>query len=114
MNAPVNEFPTLPATVDPVEVASRISIRGTRGAIGASTIEIVALAKRVLQLTTLADLAFDLLTTADLAMEEKQPEIRRSLAHAVRLKVSDLGFALEAIGYGQDQPAQEKTDVTED
>jgi len=114
MNALADQFPTLLATIDPVEIASRISIQGTRGAIGASTIEIVALAKHVIQLTTLADLAFDLLTTADLAMAEKQPEIRRSLAHAVRLKVSDLGFALEAIGYGQDQSAQEKTDVTED
>ena len=71
------------------------------------------MAHRILQLTTLADLTFKMLGTADLAIAETRPETRRALAAAVKLEVSDVGFALEALGYGQ-QPSPEETKHVED
>lgn len=103
-DAPAPAAPSLAdqaALIDAVEVASRIVSRGSRAAIGASTIDIIAMAHRLLQLTTLADLTFKLLSTADLAVAEKRPDVRRSLNAAVQLELSDVGFALETLGYGQ-------------
>ncbi len=99
--------------IDAIEVASRIAVQGSRAAIGASTVEIVAMAHRLLQLATLADLTFELLTTADLTIAETRPETRKSLTQAVRLKVSDVGAQLEALGYGQSQQ-EEKTNAKQD
>jgi hypothetical protein len=101
------------AVVDAVEVASRIVVRGARGAIGASTAEIVAMAHHVMRLATLADLTFELLEIADRAVAEKRPEEKRALGHAVKWKCSDVGFALEKLGYGRLESQQEKTDATE-
>lgn len=92
------------ALIDAVEVAARIAAQGARGAIGASTVEIAAMAHRLLQLTMLADLTFKLLLTADAALAETRTDVRRTLNAAVRLEVSDVGFALEALGYGQNEP----------
>jgi hypothetical protein len=101
------------AAIDAVEVAARIVAgQGTRAAIGASAAEIIALAALIMKLAKLADLTFDLLSTADLAVEEKRPEQRKRLTAAVRLQVGDVAGALEALGYGQQQPPKENDDVT--
>lgn len=94
-------YPTLIASVDPVEVASRICAQGSRAAIQASTVEIMALADRLIRLTTVADFTFDLLTTADLALAEKNGDTRAELRKLVRQKIDDVGLALEDLGYGR-------------
>jgi hypothetical protein len=103
MTAAPEAYPTLVATVDPIEVASRITTHGARGAIQASTVEILALADRLIRLATLADLTADMLATADLALAQNNPETRRALTKLVRQKISDVGASLEALGYGQPQ-----------
>lgn len=107
--APASGKPTLAdqvAAIDAVALAARIcAARGTRAAIAASAAEIIAIAAQLLQLVKLADLTFDMLTTADAAQDEKQPDQQRRLRHAVRLKIGDVGAALEALGYRNEQPA---------
>jgi hypothetical protein len=111
--APAPAPPTLAdrvAAIDAVEVASRIIARGTRAAIGASAIEIIAMAHRLIHLTTLADLTFDMLQSADTAQDETLPEQKRRLRAAVRLKVGDVGAALEELGYGQPETTINQTE----
>lgn len=95
------------AAVDAVAVAARIiATQSTRAAIGASTTEIIAMARLAIQLVKLADLTFDMLTTADAAQDETRPDQKLRLRHAVKLKISDVGAALEALGYRvETQPA---------
>lgn len=94
------------AAIDAIGVAARIAAtQGTRAAIGASAAEIIAIAQHLIRLSKLADLTFDMLTTADAAQDEKQPDQQRRLRHAVRLQIGDVGAALEALGYRNEQPA---------
>jgi hypothetical protein len=93
------------AAIDAVEVAARIvATQGTRAAIGASTTEIIALAQMTMRLTTLADLTFQMLGTADAYESANDQDARRALKLKVTQGISDVGFALEALGYGAVQP----------
>lgn len=100
------------AAIDATEVAVRIMAQGARAAIGASTIEIVAMAKRLMALAVLADLTFDMLATADMVHAQRDPEARQALQRAVRQKIDVIGVSLEALGYGQDTQAEGETDGT--
>lgn len=102
------------AAIDAVETASRIVTRGARAAIGASTVEILAMAKHILQLSTLADLTFDMLSTSDqieVARSEEERERQRALRNTLAQKVSDVGAALEALGYGQDSTTTTEEEI---
>ena len=92
------------ALVDATGVAARIAAHGARAAIGASTVEVVAMASRLMALATLADLTFDMLATADLVQEARDAETRRALKAEVSRRISVVGASLEALGYGQPQP----------
>jgi hypothetical protein len=87
------------AAVDAVEVASRIMAQGSRAAIRASTVEIIALADQLIRLSTLADITFELLTLADRRAPDDKPDQVRALNAAVVQQISDVGAALEALGY---------------
>jgi hypothetical protein len=104
------------AFVDAVAIASRILSSGARGAIGASTVEIVALAQRLLALQTLADLTFDMLATADQFETVTDLDARTALRREVAQKIAVLGASLEALGFGETQSEttnQEKNDGTD-
>lgn len=104
------------AAIDATAVASQIMAYGARAAIGASTVEIVAMAKRLLALSALADLTFDMLATADAVQAERNLDNRKVLQRTFKARVDFVGVSLEALGYGQQQqPApqqEEKNDGT--
>jgi hypothetical protein len=108
VQAPPPAKPTLAdqvAAIDAIEVAARVcASSGTRAAIGASAAEIIAMAAQLLQLVKLADLTFDMLRTANALQDENNPDQQRRLRHAVRLQIGDVGAALEALGYRDEQP----------
>jgi hypothetical protein len=96
------------AAIDAAEVAARIVAQGARAAIGASTIEIVAMATRMVRLAALADLTFEMLTLADELQEARDLDARKVLAVKVKRKIDVVGASLEALGYGQQQPPQQE------
>lgn len=98
------------AAVDTAEVAARIAAHGARAAIGASTVELVALARRFMALLTIAELTYDMLATADLLPAQDNAEARHALKVEISQKISVIGASLEALGYGQPTPEEEKTD----
>jgi hypothetical protein len=104
------------AAIDAIALAARIVGHGSRAAIGASTVEIIALARSVLTLSHIADLAFDMLSAADRFHAERNLDTRRAMRRAVDEKIDLLGASLEALGYGQpitnqENLEEEKTDV---
>jgi len=106
------------AFVDALKVAALIMSSGPRAAIGASTVEILALAKHLLRLQALADLTYEMLSAAD-ALQAAPPDLgaRTRLRREVTQKIGVVGASLEALGYGQQpdeqsqgQPQEEKSD----
>lgn len=99
------------AAIDALVVAAEIIAHGSRAAIGASTVEIMAMARHLTRLSDLADLAFDMLATADLIQAQSDPDTRRALQRAVRQKIDVIGVALETLGYGKELQQEENNDV---
>ena len=99
--------------IDAIEVASSIVATGRRGAVGASTMEIIALAHLTAQLLTLADHVFEMMQTAD-ALQAAHPGDRAGMRTIFKQQVSDVGFELEALGYPKltptISPSQENQD----
>lgn len=93
------------AAVDPIAVANAIVAQGKRGAIKASTVEIIAMATLLTALVRAADIAFDVLATADRLLDEKDPAVRRAIADQTRSKISDLAAELLKLGYGIADPS---------
>ncbi|RJF70898.1 hypothetical protein [Rhodopseudomonas palustris] len=87
------------AAIDAIEVASRIVAHGARAAIGASTVEIIALASATIHLAKLADLTFAMMISADAMRAEREPARRLGLGRVLARQIADLGVALEALGY---------------
>ena len=102
------------AAIDATAVASQIMAYGARAAIGASTVEIIALAYRLQALSALADLTFDMLANADAVQAERNLDNRKALQRTFKARVNSVGAALEALGYGQqpDTTSQETIDGT--
>src|SRR5262249_26694024 len=100
-NAPAAPLaPTAPSFDDQVAAVATLIARGARAAIGASTIELVAVARHLIALQNVADLTFDMLSSADRLLETKDPDLRRAMQRQVRQKISVVGASLEALGYG--------------
>lgn len=114
MNAPVSP-PRLAAideamaSIDVMAVALRIVSGGPRGAIQASTVEILALAQMALKLCVVTDQTFDMFLTAERALGETNAETRRSIRKTVTGQIATIGVALEALGYGNPTATEEKT-----
>jgi hypothetical protein len=116
VSADTEATPTRPATladqvalVDVDAVAARIASSGPRFAIQASTIEIIAMAVRIGRLRTIADLTYDMLAFADIVTAQRDRDTRAALRPELSQKISVLGAALEALGYGQStSPAPEE------
>lgn len=101
------------AAVDALDVATRIIANGARAAIGASTVELVALARRTLALQTLADLTFEMIAAIDGIRAGMPPAELAALRRVVDRKASLVEASLEALGFQFPQPQQgEETDVT--
>ncbi len=97
------------ALVDAVAVAARIAAHGSRQAMQASTIEILAIAKHLLCLSDLVDLTYDMLAFADVVQGERDRDTRAVLRRELSQKISVIGASLEALGYGQStSPAPEE------
>ncbi|MFH0302661.1 hypothetical protein AAFX91_36955 [Bradyrhizobium sp. 31Argb] len=97
------------ALVDVDAVATRIASSGPRFAIQASTIEIIAMAVLIGRLRTIADLTYDMLAFADIVTAQRDRDTRAALMSELSKKISVLGAALEALGYGQPtSPAPEE------
>jgi hypothetical protein len=115
MNDQPAKGPTLAdqvAAVDALFVARQIATYGTRTAIQASTVEIMALAQFVMRLSALAELTFDMLAAADAVRDETNLDNRKALQRDFACRVDLVGVSLEALGYGH-QPEttnQEKPD----
>jgi hypothetical protein len=108
--APPPSFAEQVAATDPAEVAARIAAHGARAAIGASTVELVALAQRFMALLTIADLTYEMLANADRLPAEADAEARRAKKLEVSHQISVIGASLEALGYGQSESPEEKPD----
>lgn len=97
------------ASIDVMAVALRIVSGGPRGAIQASTVEVLALAQMALKLCVVTDQTFDMFVTADRALQETSPEARRAIRKSVNDRIAAIGAALEALGYGQQPQAKENS-----
>lgn len=85
--------------VDVLATVARILSSGTRGAISASTVEIIAMARFAMDLCAITDLTFEMFLTAD-----SIPDVRDTAACAgIKQEVSDriavIGALLEKLGY---------------
>jgi hypothetical protein len=96
------------AFVDALKVATLIMSSGARGAIQASTVEILALARHLLRLQALADLTYEMLATADLLQAAADLDAKKALRREVTRKIDVVGASLEALGYGQQQPQDQQ------
>ena len=107
---PVGTPPSLAdqiAFVDAVKVASLICAKGPRSAIQASTVDIIAMAQRLLRLSDLADLTYELLAATD-TLPPPGPALD-AVKRLASEKISVIGASLEALGYGQQcQPVQQE------
>jgi hypothetical protein len=92
--------------IDTVELASRITALGVRGAMSASTVGIVAMAHRLLALETLASLTYELLNPR--AEDQSDAPIDAAAMAALRAvtiqQIGDVGAQLETLGYAADSP----------
>lgn len=95
------------ADVNAIAAAEAIVAAGPRGAIQASTVEIMAIAMLLLQLCAIADRTYDLFGTADQLEAERDPARRAALRTQVAEQISAIGHRLEALGYGQSSPTKE-------
>lgn len=89
------------ALVDAVAVATRIEVAGSRQAIQASTIEIIAMARRLLRLNDIIDLTHDMLAFSDVVVAQRDRAVRELMRRELKEKISVIGASLEALGYGQ-------------
>jgi hypothetical protein len=107
------------AAIDALAVADRIGRQALRGAMAASSIEIVALARRLLRLEGCAAATFELLTSIDRMHDDpKAPDIAQQ-RRAVFACVEQIGNALGALGYvpqelTQDQSPKPATETIND
>lgn len=97
------------AAVDAIAVAARVIASGTRSAMGASTVEILALAQAVMQLHLLAQLTVEMLVTADEAATTTDRAALGPLLETLRNQAEGIGNHLVSIGYAPlQQPTTEK------
>ncbi|UGA45984.1 hypothetical protein HU230_0008075 [Bradyrhizobium quebecense] len=96
------------ALINPDDVAARIASSSTRFAIQASTIEIIAMARRIEQLRPIVDRTYDMLAFADLVQAQRDRDVRAVMRRELSNKVAVIGASLEAIGYGQPTSTQEE------
>jgi hypothetical protein len=88
--------------VDVPALARRIQEQGSRAAIQASTIEILAMAVQLNDLTPVASNIFDLFTTANKLQAETDQTRRRALRAVVLQKIDVIAAAVLALGYGKE------------
>lgn len=86
---------------DAVAVAERIATQGPRGAIAASTVEIVAMALLMHRLKHACDHNYRMFEIAGRLEAEADPEARGRILLQLELQSSFAGAALEGLGYGQ-------------
>lgn len=98
------------AAIDAIGVATRIVANGARAAIGASTVDLVALAKRALALQTLAELTFDMIVSLDAVQPGMPPGRLAEVRRVVDRKACLVEASLEALGFQFPQPQQGETD----
>ncbi|UUO58505.1 hypothetical protein DCM80_04485 [Bradyrhizobium sp. WBOS08] len=73
-----------------------------RFAMGASTVEIIAMAAYLVRLQDVADLTYDMFKTADLMdAEPKGSAARAELRRHTLEKIAVVGASLEALGFGR-------------
>lgn len=89
------------AATDAIDAAARVLACGTRSAISASTIEVLALAQAVLQLHGLAQLTLDMLATADQAATTTDRAALGPLLETLQRQAEGIGGHLETIGYAE-------------
>lgn len=97
------------AAIDVQTVAALIMHHGKRRAVQASTVEIVAMAAHLCQLTALANLTCAMFQTFDKLEVETDHYRRIALRSAGQTQVNMVGEALEALGYGHDETTQPTT-----
>lgn len=97
-------FAELVLAVDVPALARKIQQQGSRAAMGASTVEIVAMAVQITDLNPIVSDTFDLLVTADALHDERDPAAREVLRASVHKKIRAIAEALLALGYGQQSP----------
>lgn len=97
--------------VDVPALAKRIQEQGSRAAIQASTVEIMAMAVQLNDLTPIASNIFDLFTTANELQAATDQTKRRELRGVVLRKIDDIAAAVIALGYGKEPTTtnEEKT-----
>lgn len=95
--------------VDVPALARRIQQQGSRAAIQASTVEIVAMAVQINDLTPVVASTFDLLVSANQLHDERDQHKRRMLRDLVLRQIDDIASALIALGYDKPTTTEEKT-----
>ena len=96
--------------VDVPALARRIQEQGSRAAIQASTVEILAMAVQLNDLNPIVEKVFKLFTTADALQAQRDPKARAPLRGEVSELIYDIADALTALGYPKPPTTnQEKT-----
>lgn len=87
--------------VDVMATVSRVLAEGPRGAIAASTVEIMAMARLAMDLCAITDLTFEMFKTADAIIETRDQAARAGIKHEVSDQIAVIGALLEKLGYGR-------------
>lgn len=103
-------FAEMVNAVDVPALARRIQSQGSRAAIQASTVEILAMAVQLNDLNPIVEKVFKLFTTADALQAQRDPKARAPLRGEVSELIYDIADALTALGYPKPPTTnQEKT-----
>lgn len=105
-------FAEMVCAVDVPALAKRIQQQGSRAAIQASTIEILAMAVQLNDLNPIVEKVFTLFATADVLQATRDPQARAPLKAEVSELIFEIADALTALGYPKPTTTnQEKTNV---